>query len=78
MIYNKQGCHTLVIQTKILVLTMGFSRMSGYTLCHELAIGIFAFLKVTLPSYNFRVPVYKGVPLPSMKVNRSVYDDYTV
>ena len=33
------------------------------------------FRKVHLKQYNFRVPVYKGVPLPWMKWNSSFNDD---
>ena len=35
----------------------------------------FAFWKMNVKLFNFRVPVYKGVPLPWMKWNRSFQDD---
>ena len=35
----------------------------------------FSFWKASAKVYNFRVPIYKGVPLPWMKGNTSLIDE---
>ena len=44
--------------------------MANYT-----RVKIFAFWKVSVKLYHFRVPVFKGVPLPWMKWNPSLNDE---
>ena len=40
------------------------------------SVKIFAFWKVSAKLYNYRVHVFKGVPLPRMKWNPSFNDDW--